>query len=136
MVGGDINLNYLPHPGASAYYEEEFGFRLVLDSAHTNFPTIIRRAANSTLNNYLGAAGYDNIAIRTGADLRPHFPYSFNVYDRVNRTAPTMMFNPVQTIANLQAPEPQNTVFRLQQNFKYMGPVPGVSDHLPVFLSF
>lgn len=137
LVGGDINLNYI-----GSQYDEVYntaaqnGFRLVLSIERgINYPTIIKRSSYSTLNNYLGQKGLDNIALRTGRGLQP-FGYFTNVYDRVNRTAPSMMFNSVQSIAGLPSPEPQNTVFRLQQNYKYMGPVPGVSDHLPVFLSF
>jgi hypothetical protein len=116
------------------------GFRMDFDSRpprNIPRPTIIKRAANSTLGDYLSVKGLDNIALRAGTrtGLQP-FGYFANVYDRVNRTHLPMMFNTVQSIANLQTPDPQNAIFCLQQNYKYMGPVPGVSDHLPIFLSF
>lgn len=142
LIGGDINLDYLsddPVMQHAVYTMPALlGFTTVLDHrppAYIPWPTIIRRANNATLGNYLGNVGLDNIALRVGQGLQP-FGYFFNVYDRVNRTDPSMMFNSPESIAGLAAPEPQNTMFRLQQNYRYMGPVPGVSDHLPVFMSF
>jgi hypothetical protein len=141
LVGGDINLDYLSDIPAMqhAVYDipAQDGFQMVLDIQRNPGlvrPTIIRRAINATLQNYRSTVGLDNIALRVGAGLQP-FGYFTNVYDRVDRTDPSMMFNSPASIAALGFPE-QDIVFRLQQNYKYMGPVPGVSDHLPIFLSF
>ena len=139
LVGGDFNLNYL----STRPLEQDYlygsaargGFRVALDRRNVTFPTIIRRKTGATLGNYLGTAGYDNIIYRAGAGVGALNPL-VTVYDRVNRTAPSMMYNTPGMIGALATPLPQNTVFRLQQNYSYMGPVPGVSDHLPVFMSF
>lgn len=137
LVGGDINLDYLSDDAVYGV-ADSYDFQMVLDVRRYPYlvrPTLIKRASNATLDNYRSNLGLDNIALRVGSGLQP-FPYFTNVYDRVDRTDPSMMFNSPAQIRALASPEPQNTVFRLQQNYAYMGPVPGVSDHLPIFMSF
>ena len=137
LVGGDINLDYCSDAplirDAVFNLPKLYGFTALLNKEYG--PTMLKRAANSTLDNYLGKAGLDNIAVRAGSGLTS-LRFLPCVYDRVNRTNPSMMFIAPAALEKMVSPEPRDTVFRLPQNYGHLGPAPGVSDHLPVYLSF
>jgi hypothetical protein len=144
LIAGDFNLNYLLNPLDKGYISQSdalYGqaarksFTLALNRRNTQLPTMMKQSDDATPpDGYLRPnLGLDNIALRYGGGA---LNFQTTVYDRVNRNAPSMMFTPMAEIMQLPTQIYRNTVFRLQQNFKYMGPVPGVSDHLPVYLQF
>ncbi len=138
LVAGDFNLDYLTIKPAdwNRLYNTAAnnGFTLALDQRRGNdWPTMLKRRRQTTPTNYLKNQGLDNVAIRYGGGV---LPFTVNVFDRVNRTAPSMMYTPMAAIQAIPNPRLRDTVFQLYQNYYYMGPVPGVSDHLPVYLQF
>jgi hypothetical protein len=136
LVGGDVNLDYLTDKplNRDRLYgcARREGFRLALDRQNTNAHTIIKRPKNASPTDYTRAVGLDNIAYRSGPPIVPRI----DVFDRVNGTQPSLMFTPMAQIMGLPTQAQRNTTFRLQQNYSYMGPVPGVSDHLPILFQF
>lgn len=135
LIAGDFNLDYLDRDNLATWVRlyntaEIYGFQLVLKYPNVTWPTMLKRARDATPTSYTNNLGLDNIALRAqGVNVN----YTYQIMDRVNVVAPSMMFTPMAEILQLP-PQQRDQVFRLKQNFSYMGPVPGVSDHLAVSL--
>ena len=105
-MAGDFNLDYLTIKPAdwNRLYNTAAnnGFTLALDQRRGNdWPTMLKRRRQTTPTNYLKNQGLDNVAIRSGGGV---LPFTVNVFDRVNRTAPSMMYTPMAAIQAIPIP--------------------------------
>lgn len=137
LVAGDFNLDYLTDGILDSDRLDgtarRNGFSLALRTPWSNQPTMLKNKRYATPYSYLKQEGLDNIAYRYGGGI---LPVIVDVLDRVGGTLPSLMFTSMASIKALPTEEQKKYVFRLEQNFSYMGPVPGVSDHLALQFQF
>jgi hypothetical protein len=95
-----------------------------------------KRRGNATATDYLKPAGLDNIAVRYGS-LGAVNPTTLQILNRVGpaQNFEGLTFIPLEEI--LKLPDPAQTdCFRSPQNYGYLGPAPGTSDHMGLALNF
>jgi hypothetical protein len=135
LIAGDYNIDYLTD-GIYLRHLDEDRFVPLLTGARTRMPTMYKRRGNATATDYLKPAGLDNIAVRYGS-LGAVNPTTLQI---LNRVGPAQNFEgltyiPLEEI--LKLPDPAQTdCFRSPQNYGYLGPAPGTSDHMGLALNF
>jgi hypothetical protein len=101
-------------------------------------PTVKMRFSNpATLDEYLGSS-LDNFAVRPPV-FKENMRYM--VIDRVMGTKindelflPSLMLAKPDILQDIKPQEKQNRVFRENQNYKHLGPNPGTSDHMALYI--
>lgn len=137
LIAGDWNVDSLS-PTFTSFENLRLGQGWVkfFNSGRAQ-PTLYKRRQDATPTDYRSAYCLDNIAFKYGsAQARPN-DIRLDILERVNTTPPpTAMYNTVAQIQTLPTANQQNEVFRLPQNFGGLGPNPGTSDHLALWLRF
>ena len=99
-------------------------------------PTMYKRRGYATATDYLKPEGWDNIAVRYGS-LAAVNPTTLQIVNRVApaQNFPGLTFTPLSEILKLQG-NAQTDCFRSPQNYGFLGPAPGTSDHMGLAFTF
>jgi hypothetical protein len=132
FIVGDYNVDYLAEEGVNYLrdLDAQYGFVPIFTRAQTRSPSLYKRRGYATAEEYFSPKGLDNLAARYGSRAAAN-QVQFRFLDRVSPPGALMYF-PLSEIKKIQNQDQQNTCFRLPQNFGFLGPVPGTSDHLGI----
>ena len=134
VIAGDYNIDFgQEFCYARSALQDLYRFTPVLRYGMP--PSMLKRRSIATPTFYQPKLLLDNVAIRFGAQAvvpGQRWAIMNRIYDP---DIPTLMENSLAQILALP-PNQQDEVFRRPLNFGRLGPVPGTSDHLAVFVEF
>lgn len=134
IIAGDYNLNFGEYYNTDrTHLQGLYGFEPAF--VYGDSPTMLTRIKTATPIAYQPSLILDNIAVKFGMQANKSNNKKAIINRVFDKDIPTLMEISLDKI--LQLPhDKQDETFRLPLNYGRLGPVPGTSDHLAVFVQF
>lgn len=138
LIAGDFNLKSYPVIDQDYIIQSIaiYGYNAVFKGANAQ-PSMYKERYAATTASYINPLGLDNVVYRAGAGIAQPLAITGTMMNRViDQLVPPSDSLMTNSLATLQAMPDGNQFFRLPQNYMKLGPAPGTSDHMAMYISF